>query len=106
MPRKARLGMGNGLTAKRILAEVARHEQELRRYGVKRIGLFGSHAKGTARAGSDLDFLVAFEEPTFDNYMDVKFLLERLFRRRVALVTESGLKPALRYVRKEARYAT
>ncbi len=98
--------MKRGLTAKGILAELALHKQELRRCGVKRIGLFGSHASGKARAGSDLDFLVAFEKPTFDNYMDAKFLLERLFRRKVDLVTEGGLKPALRYVRKEARYAT
>jgi len=37
--------------------------------------------------------------------MELKFLLERLFRRKVDLVVEDSLKPALRYVKKEAVYA-
>jgi len=40
-------------------------------FGVKRIGIFGSFARGEERENSDLDVLV-FEEgqKTFDNYMD------------------------------------
>jgi len=92
-------------SASEVLRTLAKHKAELRRCGVKNIGLFGSVAKGTPRPGSDLDFLVDFEEPTFDNYMDAKLLLERLFRRRVDLVTQAGLKPALRSIRKDVRYA-
>lgn len=88
-----------------VLKALAQHKAELRSLGVRHIGLFGSVAKGRGRPGSDLDFLVEFDEPTFDNYMDVKFLLERLFRRKIDLVTSGGLKPALRSVRKDVRYA-
>ena len=73
--------------------------EELNRYGVERIGVFGSYATGTMREDSDLDVLVRFRESarTFDNYMDLKFLLERMFPgRRIDLVLESTLKPSLR----------
>ena len=43
-----------------------------------------------------LDFLVEFERKTFDAYMDVKELLERLFQRRVDLVVAEAVKPQLR----------
>ena len=46
-----------------------------------------------------------FDRPTFDNFMGLKFLLERVFRRKVDPVIEEDLKPALRYVKTEAAYA-
>jgi predicted nucleotidyltransferase len=68
------------------------------RFGVKRIGIFGSFARGEERSDSDLDVLVDFEEgkKTFDNYMDLKFYLEELFGRKVDLVTVNALRPQLR----------
>lgn len=66
------------------------------RFGVKSIGLFGSWARGEASATSDVDFLVDFERPSFDAYMDLKFYLEDLLQRRVDLVLRRALKPLLR----------
>lgn len=65
------------------------------RFGVVRIGLFGSHAKDAATASSDVDILVALEDPTFDRYMDLKFFLEDAFQKPVDLVMEETVKPAL-----------
>ncbi len=87
-----------------ISKTIEAHMEELKRLGVRRIGLFGSYTGKGGHAASDVDFLVRFDAPTFDNYMDLKFLLERLFRRKVDLVMEETLKPALRYVKKEAVY--
>src|ERR1700722_2936771 len=43
------------------------------------LSLFGSASRGQAVAGSDLDFLVEFEGmATFDRYVDLKELLERI----------------------------
>jgi uncharacterized protein len=78
---------------------------ELKRFGVRKIALFGSFANGTARSHSDIDLLVSLEEESFDKYFDLKFFLEDLFKRKVDLVLESQLKPALAYVREEAIYA-
>ncbi len=47
-----------------------------KRFGVKRIGVFGSFARGDQKDPSDIDILVEFEKPTFDNFMDLAFFLE------------------------------
>jgi len=93
------------LTPKQIIKTIEEHKEELSRYGVKKIGLFGSFLKGDANKNSDIDFLIEFDEATFDNYMDLKFTLERIFKKKVDLVVEDALKPALRYVKEEALYA-
>ena len=80
----------------------------LQKFGVKRIGIFGSFVLGVEREDSDLDVLVVFEEgqKTFDNYMDLKFYLEDLFGRKVDLVTEKALKPQLKdIIMKDVVYA-
>ena len=81
------------LTRARILKVLREHENLLRRYSVKRLGLFGSYARGQQKRGSDVDFLVDFEKPTYDNFIDLTFSLERLFRRKVGLVTSRSLNP-------------
>src|SRR3990172_824593 len=81
------------LTRARILKVLREHEDLLRRYSVKRLGLSGSYARGQQKRGSDVDFLVDFEKPTYDNFIDLTFSLERLFRRKVGLVTSRSLNP-------------
>lgn len=93
------------LTSQQILKLVESQRAVLARYGIKRLGLFGSYLHGTPRAGSDLDFLVSFTKPSFDNYMELKFYLEDLFKKKVDLVMEKSLKPALRHIKKEVLYA-
>ncbi len=89
-----------------ILNVIGSHRAEFRRLGVRRLGLFGSAARGEATDGSDLDFLVELDRKTFDAYMEVKELLERLFQRRVDLVIAEALKPQLRdYILEETVYA-
>ena len=92
------------LTPKKIVQILEEHKEEIRRYDVEQMGLFGSALKGTEKKGSDLDFIVSFRKATFDNYMELKFFLEHLFHRKVDLVMESSLKPALKYVKEEALY--
>lgn len=93
------------MNSKNIIKMLMKHKDEIRKYRVKKIGLFGSFLKGDQHKKSDLDFLVVFDEPSFDNYMELKFLLEKLFKKKVDLVIEENLKPALRYVKEEAIYA-
>jgi len=95
----------SSLTTFSIVKKLEQHKQELRSFSVTKIGLFGSFLHGSATKVSDMDFLVTLNKPTFDNYMDLKFFLEKMFNRKVDLVLESSLKPALRYVLEEASYA-
>ena len=66
------------LTTDKILAALEQHAPAIRRYGVRSLGLFGSHARGSAAVASDLDFVVEFETNSFDGYMDLKTFLEEL----------------------------
>jgi hypothetical protein len=79
-----------------ILEALADRREEVRRFGVRSLGLFGSAARGQTTAASDLDFLVEMENPTFDAYMGLLEFLENLFERPVDLVLANTLKPRLR----------
>lgn len=85
------------LTRETILETLNRHADEIRRrFSVRQLGLFGSHLRQQARSDSDVDILVDFETPTFDNYMDLKFYLETLLGRDVDLVMTESVKPRLK----------
>ncbi|MEO0107728.1 MAG: nucleotidyltransferase family protein [candidate division WOR-3 bacterium] len=79
-----------------IMQVLAENRDRIRSFGVRTLALFGSAARGDARTDSDLDFLVEFDQKTFDNYMGLKEYLESLFGCPVDLVLESALKPRLR----------
>lgn len=73
------------------------------KYGVTRLALFGSTARNSATADSDIDVLVAFDGPaTSKRYFGVQFYLEDLLCCPVDLVTEKALQPELRpYIEEE-----
>ncbi len=76
-----------------------KHESTIKaKFHVRKIGVFGSFARGEEKEGSDIDVLVDFEEgaKTFDNFMELKFFLEDVFVRKVDLVTVSALRPQLK----------
>ena len=90
-----------------ILKMLEENRAAIRRYGVRRLGLFGSYAQGKGTQTSDLDFVVEFEAKSFDAYMDLKAFLEGLFGCRVDLVLADALKPRLRAaVLQQAVYAS
>ena len=80
-----------------ILATIRANEAELRKLQVNELALFGSFARGEQTEASDIDFYVEFEKKTFDNYMGLRRLLERLFGRKIDLVIKSGIRPRLRH---------
>lgn len=87
------------------LSLLAEHKAVLaERFGVKRLALFGSMARGTARTDSDVDVLVDFDGPASpEAYFGVQFYLEDLLQRPIDLVTERALRPQLRpYVERDA----
>ena len=79
-----------------VLKTLERNREAIRRYGVRRLGLFGSCGRGEASKTSDLDFVVEFESKSFDAYMDLKVFLEGLFGCQVDLVLSDAIKPRLR----------
>jgi predicted nucleotidyltransferase len=93
------------ITANQVISKIEENKEDIRNLSVQKIGLFGSVLTGKADRRSDIDILVKFRTPTYDNYMDLKFMLEGMFKRKVDLVLEDSLKKHLRYVKKDALYA-
>ena len=75
---------------KRILEIAARH-------GARKVRVFGSVARGEARPGSDVDFLVEMEEGrSLLDHAALILDLERLLKRPVDVASERGLRPSVR----------
>ena len=82
-------------TKQKAISIIEKYQQRIKALGVKRLGLFGSFAREEQDLESDIDLLVEFDQgkKTFDNFMQLSFLLEDLFGRRVELVTPESLSP-------------
>ena len=92
----------------RIIKAIQENNTQIKSYGVKRVGIFGSFARASERRTSDIDVLIEFEKgkKAFDSYMDLKFFLEKLFNRKIDLVIMESLKPRIKNkVLREVSYA-
>lgn len=79
------------------LAVLSRLKPELtKRFGVTRVGLFGSTVHDKSGPESDVDIVVAFDgAATSRRYFGVQFLLEDALCHPVDLVTEKAMRPEL-----------
>lgn len=95
------------MNRRRALTLLTQSKPELQaRFGVTHLALFGSTARDTAGADSDVDILVTFDGPaTSQRYFGVQFYLEDLLGCPVDLVTDKALRAELRpYIEKERVY--
>ena len=84
-------GTQQGLTGVQILESLREHDEPLKKYSVRRIALFGSYARSEETSASDIDFLVDFERPTYDNFYNLIEYLENLFGKKVEVLTPIAL---------------
>jgi hypothetical protein len=84
-------GTKNNLSLEVILRALRQNDELLRKHAVRSIALFGSYVSGRQHKKSDLDFLVDFERPTYDNFLGLSKDLEQLFGRKVDILTPQGL---------------
>lgn len=87
------------------LALLSHHKPEMqRRFGVRRLALFGSRARDESVTNSDTDLLVEFDGPaTSARYFGLQFYLEDLLGGPVDLVTNQALRAELRpFVERDA----
>jgi predicted nucleotidyltransferase len=82
-------------TKELITMLIQRHATAIKAYGVLRLGIFGSFSRGQQKKDSDVDILVDFRPDlkTYDNFINLAFFLEEIFKRRVDLVTPDSLSP-------------
>lgn len=60
-------------------------------YGVRKIGLFGSYAKGVQREDSDIDIIAEFEKPIGFKFIEFTEYLEKIFNKKVDVLTYAGI---------------
>ena len=94
--------LGEKLSKQDIKKILKEHKDILNKYKVRTIGLFGSYVRDEQREDSDIDLLVEFDENTYNNFINLIFELEDIFRKEVTVVSEKDLSPyILPYVLKE-----
>ncbi|MHA1237988.1 MAG: nucleotidyltransferase family protein [Candidatus Odinarchaeia archaeon] len=74
-----------------------------KKFGVKKLELFGSYVRGEASGESDIDIIVEFEEtPDFFKFVQLERHLESILGVKVDLLTRESISPYLRkYVGRE-----
>ena len=91
-----------------IIAYLTSNKKKFReKYGVIKIGLFGSYVRGKQTENSDIDIAVELESKNkFRSFFSLKRELEENLGKKVDLGIESTLKPvAKEYILKEIIYA-
>jgi len=87
------------LNLKRITNILEKHKEELKeKYGVKKIGIFGSYVREEYKEKSDLDILVEFKEDAkigLLKFVNMENYLSELIGVKVDLVEKSALKPRI-----------
>lgn len=90
-----------------------KHKNTLRKYKVKRLGLFGSYVRGVQKEDSDIDIFVEFDLTVFgsnysgyfDNYVRLLSSLKRILGRNIDIVTAEMISPYIKlYILKDVRY--
>jgi len=61
------------------------------KYGVKKIGLFGSYARDESKDTSDVDIVVEFDQPIGFRFMELSEYLEDLLGKNVDVLTPAGI---------------
>lgn len=84
-------------TRNSILETLRNHKAYMKEaFGVEKIGLFGSYARGEETETSDIDLLVKMPSD-FDRFYDLKTFLESKFDKTIDLGQETSLR---RFIRK------
>jgi hypothetical protein len=90
-----------------IIEIIKNNKPELEsRYGVQRLGLFGSFVRESQKKKSDVDILVAFKRDIdLFEFLDLREFLEKTLGTKVDLVMETALKPNIgKHILAEVEY--
>ncbi|WP_456400436.1 nucleotidyltransferase family protein [Persephonella sp.] len=81
------------LSKEEILETLKANKYILKKYGVKKIGIFGSSVRNQLKKNSDIDIFVEFEKgkATMKNFIYLAEFLENLFKRKVDILTKAGV---------------
>ncbi|MCC6545478.1 MAG: nucleotidyltransferase family protein [Nitrospirae bacterium] len=70
-----------------IIKFISAHKAEFeKKYGIKKIGIFGSYARGEVHEGSDIDIVVEMDNPDLFNLIGIKQTIEEAMGSKVDVV--------------------
>ncbi|MBI3812977.1 MAG: nucleotidyltransferase family protein [Nitrospinae bacterium] len=84
---------------KNILKNLKDNKEVLsKKFGVTDIAVFGSYVRGEQNKKSDIDIFVELkpEYKTFDNYMELKFYLQKITSKKIDLVIKESIREELK----------
>ncbi len=85
------------ITKTEILSKLKELKPELRKnYSVRKIGLFGSFSDDSYTEESDIDILVELDRPIGWKIFTLEIYLEKIFGRKIDLVTKNALKEQIK----------
>ena len=90
-----------------ILRFLAQNKAELdRRFGVRRIGLYGSYATGMRQEDSDVDLVVELKEPRFNDLAGLYIFIEQALGCKVDIrrLSKNIRTPFIQRIEVEALY--
>ena len=67
----------------------------LKRYGIRKAGVFGSYVRGEQKKNSDVDILIEFNDSLL-TLVGIGMELEKALKKKVDLITYRGLSPYLK----------
>ena len=94
-------------SAEEILTILDHTKPELeRRFGVRRIGLYGSYAYGVQTENSDIDLIVELKEPKLDALAGLYIYMEQVLEREVDIrrLSKKIDTPFMRRIEREALF--
>lgn len=81
------------MVTKNNIIDVLKKEQALlkKKFGVKRMAIFGSFAHGSPRKGSDVDIFIELEKPIGLQFVQMAEYLEKKLGRKADILTSGGM---------------
>jgi len=96
-------------TKKELNLLLSTNKEEIKKYGVKKLGIFGSFVRDEATEKSDIDFLIEFvpEYKTLKNFIGLTNFLSGLTGRKIEIVTPQSLNKFIgKYILSEVEYVS
>lgn len=90
-----------------IIDIIQKNKQELKDYGIAKLGIFGSFARDSQTKNSDIDLIVEFEKnkKNYKNLINSADFMENILGRSIDIVTQQSLSPHIGpHIMKEVKY--
>lgn len=90
-----------------VFKMIQENNLEIKQFGAKKLGLFGSFVRNQQKDGSDIDIVVEFQEgkKKYKNFINLAYFLQDKMNRKVELVTLESLASFVKKeVEKEIEY--